>query len=129
MAESRRSLLRVFSHLNVRYWEKRSLSVAFVLVPFVQLGGDLLHCLDHVRDTPLSVAVNGLGAFKRDHIAMPVGAFSAWRRPRSPDRYDFVDLFHHSILGEQNGENWNGQTASQRGGKVHLFASRPARSK
>ena len=83
--------------------------------PFVQLGDDLLHLVDHVRDAPLSVAANGVGAVKRDYIAMPVGAFSAWRRARSPNRYDFVAFSHRFIPGEQIG-NWNGQTASQRGG-------------
>ncbi len=78
-------------------------SVTFVAVPFVQLGDDLLHCLDHVLEIPLSAATNAVSAFKRDYVVMPVGAFSARRRSYSPDRYDFVDLFHHSVPGEQIG--------------------------
>ncbi len=62
-------------------------------VPFVQLGDNLLHRPRHSLETPLSAAVNGVGAFKRDHIAIPVGAFPAGRRLCSPDRYDFVGLF------------------------------------
>jgi len=42
----------------------------------------------------LSAAVNGIGAFKRDHIVIPVGAFPAGRRLCSPDRYDLVGLCH-----------------------------------
>ncbi len=62
-------------------------------VPFVQLGDNLLHLARHGLDAPLSAAVNGVGAFKRNHIAIPVGAFPAGRRLCSPDRYDLVGLF------------------------------------
>ncbi len=61
-------------------------------VPFVQLGDNLLHRPRHGLETPLSAAANGVGAFKRDHIAIPVGAFPARRRLCSPDRYDLVGL-------------------------------------
>ena len=82
----------------------------------VQSGNDLLHLLDYVFDTPSSVAVNGFGAVKRDHIAMPVGAVRAWRRCYSSDRYDFVESFHHVIPGKQiGGGNWSGQIAKHRG--------------
>jgi len=65
----------------------------FAQLPFVQLGDDLLHRPRHGLEIPLSVAVNAVSAFKRNHIAMPVGAFRAGRRLCSPDRYDFVGLF------------------------------------
>ncbi len=63
-------------------------------VPFVQLGDNLLHLSRHGLEAPLSAAVNGVGAFKRDHVAIPVGAFPAGRRLCSPDRYDLVGLCH-----------------------------------
>jgi hypothetical protein len=55
------------------------------------------HLLDRARHclkTPLSATVNGVGAFKRDHIAVPVGAFAVGRGLGSLDRYNFVDLCH-----------------------------------
>jgi hypothetical protein len=61
-------------------------------VSIVQLSNNLLHRRHHRRETPLSVATNGVGAFKRDYIAMPVGAFRAGRRLCSLDRYDVVGL-------------------------------------
>ncbi len=54
-------------------------------VPFVRLGDNLLHRPRHGLEAPLSAAVNGVGAFKRDYIAMPVGAFRAGRRLCSPN--------------------------------------------
>ncbi len=63
-------------------------------VPFVQLVDNLLHRPRHGLETPLSAAVNGVGAFKRDHIAIPVGAFGAGWRLCSPDRYELVGLIH-----------------------------------
>ncbi len=62
-------------------------------VTFVQLGDNLLHRHRHGLEAPLSAAVNGIGAFKRDHIAIPVGALRAGRRLCSPDRYDLVGLY------------------------------------
>ncbi len=38
-----------------------------------------------------------------------------WRRSYSPERYDFVELSHHVILGEHKGEDWGGQIAEQLG--------------
>lgn len=61
---------------------------------FVQLDDDLLDRARHCLATPLSAAVNGVGAFKRDHIAVPVGAFGVGRGLCSLDRYNFVDLIH-----------------------------------
>ena len=63
-------------------------------VLFVQLGDNLLYRPRHGLEIPLYVAVNGVGAFKRDHIAMPVGAFLDGRRVCSPDRYDLVASRH-----------------------------------
>ncbi len=54
-------------------------------VSLVQLGDDLLHRPRHGLKAPLSAAVNVVGAFKRDHIAIPVGAFPVGRRLCSPD--------------------------------------------
>jgi hypothetical protein len=61
---------------------------------FVQLDDDLLDRARHCLETPLSAALNGVGAFKRDHIAVPVGAFGAGRGLCSLDRYNFVDFIH-----------------------------------
>ncbi len=47
--------------------------------PFVHSGNDLLHGPRHGLETPLSATVNGVCAFKRNHIAMPVGAFRTGR--------------------------------------------------
>ncbi len=63
-------------------------------VPFVQLGDNLLYRRRHGPELPLSVAVNAVSAFKRDHIAIPLGAFRAGRRLCSLDRYDLVGLSH-----------------------------------
>ncbi len=51
-------------------------------VPFVQFDDNLLHRPRHGLEAPLSAAVNGVGAFKRDHIAMPGGG--------SPRRTDTI---------------------------------------
>ncbi len=64
------------------------------VLPFVQLGDNLLYRSRHGLETPLSAAVNVVGAFKRDHIAIPVGAFPTGRRLRSPDRCDLIGLFY-----------------------------------
>ena len=63
-------------------------------MPCVQLGYDLLHRPRHGLEFPLAVAANSAGAVKRNHLAMPVGAFRAGRRIYSPDRYDLVGLFN-----------------------------------
>ena len=63
-------------------------------VPFVQFDDNLLHLHRHSLEIPLSAAVNGVGPFKRDHIAMPVGARRPGRRLCPPDRYDLVGLSH-----------------------------------
>jgi len=62
------------------------------VLPFVHLGNNLLYRFRHVFESPLLVAVNGVAAFKRNHVLMPVGAFHARRRLCSPDRYDLVGL-------------------------------------
>ncbi len=64
-------------------------------MPFVHLDDDFLDCTRHRLKTPLSAAVNGVGAFKRDHIAVPVGALGVGRGLCSLDRYYFVGLSHH----------------------------------
>ena len=61
-------------------------------MPFVQMGDNLLYTRRHGPELPLSLAVNGVGAVKRDYIAMPVGAFRAGRSLCSTDRYDLVGL-------------------------------------
>ena len=63
-------------------------------VPFVQLGDNFLDLPCHGLEAPLSAAVNGVGTFKRDHIAIPVGVIPTGRRLCSPDRYDLVGLCH-----------------------------------
>ena len=70
------------------------LSAAFLRVAFVQLDDHLLDRARHCLKAPLSAAVNGVGALKRDHIAVSVGAFGVGRGLCSLDRYDFVDLCH-----------------------------------
>ena len=45
-------------------------------------------------EAPLSASVNVVGAFKRDDIAIPVGAFPAGWRLYSLDRYDLEGLLH-----------------------------------
>ncbi len=69
-------------------------ATVFASVPFVQLGNNLLHRPCHNVEIPLSAALNVVAASKRDHIAMPVGAFSAGRRLCSPNGYHFVGLSH-----------------------------------
>ncbi len=51
-------------------------------VPLIQSGDNLLYRSRHVLGTPLLAAVNGVGAFKRDHIAIPIGALPAGRHQR-----------------------------------------------
>ena len=90
----------MYSHLSlVGFLLQQQVNAAVVAhsilghpVPFVQFVDDLLYRPRHGLETPLSAAVNGVGAFKRDHIAMPVGAFPAGRTLCSPDRYDLVGL-------------------------------------
>ena len=65
-------------------------------MPFVQLDDDLVYRTRHGLEAPLSASVNGVGAFKRDHITIPVGAFGAGRGLCSLDRYDFVGFSHHA---------------------------------
>ena len=64
------------------------------VVPFVHLGNNFLYRFRHLFETPLLAAVNGVDAFKRNHIAIPIGAFPAGRRLCSLDRYDLVILSH-----------------------------------
>jgi hypothetical protein len=89
-AKSRRSQLVGFL-LSRRYQVD---AAGFAQVPFVHLGDNLLHRRRHGPEIALSVAVNGAGALKRNHISMPVGAFRAGRRLCSPNRYDLVGLCH-----------------------------------
>ena len=63
-------------------------------MPFVQLSNHLLHRPRHGLEAPLSASVNVVGAFKRDDIAIPVGAFPAGWRLYSLDRYDLEGLLH-----------------------------------
>ncbi len=69
-------------------------ATVFASVPFVQLGNNLLHRPGHIVEFPLPAALNVVAASKRDHIAMPVGAFSARRRLCSLNGYHFVGLSH-----------------------------------
>ena len=69
-------------------------ATVFASVPFIQLGNNLLHRHGHNADIPLPAALNAVGASKRYHIAMPVGAFRAGRRLCSPNGYQFVRLSH-----------------------------------
>jgi len=77
----------------LRRWHEMDATV-FASMPLVQLGNNLLHCPGHNVEVPLPAALNVVAASKRDHIAIPVGAFSAGRRLRSPNRYYFVGLSH-----------------------------------
>ena len=70
------------------------LEAAFFRVAFVQLYDHLLNRARHCPKSHLSAAVNAVGAFKRDHIALPVRAFGVRRGLCSLDRYKFVDLCH-----------------------------------
>jgi len=63
-----------------------------IQVSVVHSGDHLLYRSRHGVETPLSTAVNRVGAFKRNHITTPVGAFPARRRLCSLDRYDLVGL-------------------------------------
>ncbi len=63
-------------------------------VPFVQLDDNLLHGHRHGLESPSSAAVNGVAAIKRDHIAIPVGAFRAGRGLCALDRCDLVGTLH-----------------------------------
>ncbi len=76
------------------WWPHQVDAAAIAQVPFVQLGDNLLHRPSHGLEAPLSAAANGVSAFIRKHIAIPVGAFPARRRLCSPDRHDLVGLFH-----------------------------------
>ena len=67
-------------------------ATVFASVPFVQLGNNLLHRPGHNVEIPLPAALNVVAASKRDHIAMPDGAFAAGRRFCSPNGYHFVGL-------------------------------------
>ncbi len=81
------SLTKVMSELvSFLLWRRHQVdAAAFAQVPFVQLGDNLLYRRRHGPEFPLSVAVNAVSAFKRNHIAMPVGAFRAGRRLCSPN--------------------------------------------
>ena len=63
-----------------------------IQVSVVHLGDHFLYRSRHGVETPLSAAVNSVGAFKRNHIMVPVGAFPARRRLCSLDRYDLIGL-------------------------------------
>jgi len=65
-----------------------------IQVPVVHLGDHLLYRRRHGLETPLLAAVNGIGTFKRDHIAIPVRACPTGRRLCSPHRYDLIGLSH-----------------------------------
>ena len=64
----------------------------FASVPFVQLGNNLLHRPGHNVEIPSPATLNLVSASKRDHIAIPVGAFSPGRRLCSPNGYHLVGL-------------------------------------
>ena len=61
-------------------------------VPQVQLGDNLLDRPCHNVEVSLPAALNVVAAAKRDHIAIPIGAFCAGRRLCSPNGYHFVGL-------------------------------------
>ncbi len=61
-------------------------------VPFVHLSDHPLNRSHHGVETPLSAAVNRVGAFKLNYVTVPVGAFPARRRLCSLDRNDLVGL-------------------------------------
>ena len=61
-------------------------------VPLVHLGDHLLYRSRHGLETSLSTTVNGDGAFKRNHVTVPVGAFPVEWAFCSLDRYDLVGL-------------------------------------
>ncbi len=91
MAKDRSSLVGIF----LQHQMNAARLAQVHQVPFVQLGDNLLHRPRHGLEAALSAAVNVVGAFKRDHIAIPVGAFPARRRLCPPDRYDLVGMFHY----------------------------------
>ena len=64
----------------LRRWHELDATI-FSSAPFVQLGNNLLYRPGHNIEIPLPVALDVVAASKRDHIAMPVGAFSPGRRP------------------------------------------------
>ncbi len=61
-------------------------------VPVVHLGDHLFHRSRHGLETPLSAAVNSVGAFKLNHVTVPVGAFPVGRSFCLLDRYDLKGL-------------------------------------
>jgi len=69
-------------------------AAVFASVPLVQLGDNLLHLFGDGVEASLPAALNAVVASKRDHIAIPVGAFSTSRRLCSLNRYHFVGLSH-----------------------------------
>ena len=69
-------------------------ATVFAFVPFVQLGNNLLDRPGYNAEISLPAAPNAVVASKRDHIAMPVGAFRAGRRLRAPHGYHFIGLSH-----------------------------------
>jgi hypothetical protein len=62
----------------------------FAFVPSVQLGNNLLYRPGHSAEIALPAALNVITASKRDHVAIPVGAFNAGWRLCSLDGYYFV---------------------------------------
>ena len=67
-------------------------ATVFASMPFIQLGNNLLYRPGHNAEFPLPAALNAVGASKRYHIAIPVGAFHAGRGLCSPNGYHFVGL-------------------------------------
>ncbi len=63
-----------------------------IQVSVVHLGDPLLYRSRHGFETPLSATVNSVGAFKCNHITVPVGPFPVGRAFCSLDRYDLVGL-------------------------------------
>ena len=63
-----------------------------IQVPVVHLGDHLLYRSRHGLETPLSAAVNSVGAFKLNHVTVPVGAFPVGRSFCLLDRYDLKGL-------------------------------------
>jgi hypothetical protein len=64
----------------------------FASVSFVQSGNNLLHRPGHNVEISLPTTLNVVAASKRDHIAVPVGAFSPGRGLYSPYGYHLIGL-------------------------------------
>jgi len=66
-------------------------------VPLVQLRNNLFDRRRYGSSAALSVALNTVGAFVRDHIAIPVGPFRVGGRLGFLNRNYFVRLWQFSI--------------------------------